>query len=123
MFINCLKTVQKLFKNCFPRRGWIEQLVNSSTRVTLLLVQPDFADIILEAASEHNMIDSVYAWIASTAVTQSFVRYLHIYNHLLNLLRGILTFLGGPRKHNMKLLGRPLGRSTLIYTFITLYLF
>ena len=55
-------------------RGWIEQLLNASTRVTLLLVQPDFADIVLEAAAEHNMIDSVYAWIASTAVTQSFVR-------------------------------------------------
>ncbi|KAL5252227.1 hypothetical protein ACHWQZ_G015122 [Mnemiopsis leidyi] len=54
-------------------KGWIEQLVNSSSRVSLLLVQPDFADIILEAAAEHNMIDSVYAWIASTAVTQSFL--------------------------------------------------
>ena len=69
-------------------RGWIEELVNSTTRVTLLLVQPDFADIILEAAAEHNMIDSVYAWIASTAVTQSFVSY-QLSRSLSDITRGL----------------------------------
>ena len=54
-------------------KRWIEELLSTSTRVTLLLVQPGFADVILAAAEEHNMVDSVYAWVASTAITQSFI--------------------------------------------------
>ncbi|KAL5252228.1 hypothetical protein ACHWQZ_G015123 [Mnemiopsis leidyi] len=53
------------------RRQWIEELQNSTTRVTLLLTQPDYADVILKAAEEYGMTGSVYAWIASTAVSEA----------------------------------------------------
>ena len=59
--------------NCWYFRQWIEELQNSTTRVTLLLTQPDYADVILKAAEEYGMTGSVYAWIASTAVSEAMV--------------------------------------------------
>ncbi|XP_063678543.1 glutamate receptor 1-like [Bolinopsis microptera] len=60
------------------KRQWIAQLQNSTTRITLLLTQPDYGEIILSAAEEYGMVDSVYAWIASTAISEAMVRVIDI---------------------------------------------
>nr|AHA51398.2 putative ionotropic glutamate receptor [Hormiphora californensis] len=52
-------------------RGWIEQLQNAVTRVTLLLTHPECGVRVLEAAQDNGMIGSQYVWVASTGIAEA----------------------------------------------------
>ena len=68
-----LKSSNISFRTTFMTKGWIDELLSKSTRVTVLLMPPAFAEVVLEAASENGMIDSVYVWLVTTPITQSLV--------------------------------------------------
>ena len=59
-------------------RGWINQLKNAVTRVTLLLTHSSVGVKVLKAARKHDMIGREYVWVASTALSDATVRIIII---------------------------------------------
>eukprot|EP00116_Pleurobrachia_bachei_P006647 sb/3466909/ len=52
-------------------KGWINQLKNAVTRVTLLLTHSSVGNEVLKAAKKHDMIGREYVWVASTAMADA----------------------------------------------------